>query len=166
MATPQSSSSTPAQSSVPRTKRLAPLTDRQVSVATADHAGTLLRETLHTLDTEEPEESVKHAYIFLVGYDEDGVYLDCFADMTHVLGKSVDGVRAAEKLTGVFDREAARLSHVYAAIGLRARFVQGGHCPGPYCVKTEDPLTREELTTILQHMTTERRKEFLQAAKI
>ncbi len=135
-------------------------------MATADHAGTLLRETLHTLDTEEPEAGIKHAYLFLIGYDEEGPYLDCFADMSYALGKCAAGERAKELMLGVKDAEADRLGHLFKTIELRARFVHGSAHPGPYCVKTEDPLTREELTTYLKSLTTERRKEFLKAAKI
>lgn len=132
----------------------------------ADPAGTLQSGMSPILDTEdEDEEDVQYGLCFLVGYNEDGIYLDSCLDVSSVVGKTWVGVLAAEKLTGVKDQKARSLAAAMTALGLRARFVSTGS-PGPYLVKTSFPLSRDDLENYLRALDTPALKSFLQRSKI
>lgn len=132
----------------------------------ADPVGTLQSGMSLTLDTEDEDmEDIQYGLCFLVGYDEDGIYLDSCLDVSPVVGKTWVGVLAAEKLTGVQNREARLLAVGLASLNLRARFVATGS-PGPYLVKTSSPLSRDDLENYLRALDKPALKSFLQRSKI
>lgn len=132
----------------------------------ADPAGTLQFGMSPILDIEDEEsEAAQHGLLFLVCYDEDGLYLDSCLDVSFALGKTWVGVLAAEKLTGVQNQEARSLAAAMTTLSLRARFVSTGS-PGPYLVKTSFPLSRDDLEKYLRSMDKSALKSFLKKAKI
>ena len=127
-------------------------------------AGTLQSGMLPTLDTED-EEAVQYGLCFLVNYDEGGIFVDLVLDVSYALNKTWVGVLAAEKLTGVQDREARSLATAMAMLGYRARFMNT-EAPGPYLVKTSSPLSRNDLEKYLRSLDKAALKSFLQRSKI
>ena len=117
-----------------------------------------------TLDTED-EEDVRYGLCFLVNYNEDGVYLDSCLDVSSAIGKTWVGVLAAEKLTGVQNKEARALAAAMTTLSLRARFVSTGSS-GPYLVKTSFPLSRDDLEKYLRALDKPDLKSFLQRSMI
>ena len=130
----------------------------------ADPAGTLQSGMLPTLDTDD-EEDIRFGLCFLVNYNEDGVYLDSCLDVSSAIGKTWAGVLAAEKLTGIRDREARLLPAAITTLSLRARFAGTGS-PGPYLVKTSFPLSRDDLENYLRALDKPALKTFLQRSKV
>ena len=129
-------------------------------------AGTLQSGMLPTLDTEEEEtDGLCHGLAFLVNYDEGGISVDLTLDVSYALNKTWVGVLAAEKLTGVQDREARSLATAMAMLGCRARCMNT-EAPGPYLVKTSFPLSRDDLENYLRSLDKAALKSFLQKAKI
>lgn len=133
----------------------------------ADPAGTLQFGMSRTLDIDDEYDEGVPAYglCFLVGYNEYGVYLDSCFDVTAMLGKTWEGVLAAEKLTGIKNEELHMLSLAITHMELRARFIHTG-LPGPYLVKTSSPLSRDELETYLRSLDKRSLKLFLEKAKV
>ena len=130
----------------------------------ADPAGTLQSGMLPTLDTED-EEDVQYGLYFLVNYDEGGIFVDLALDVSYALNKTWVGILAAEKLTGIQNREARSLATAMSMLGCRARFVNTGS-PGPYLVKTSFPLSRDDLEKYLRSLDKAALKSFLQKAEI
>ena len=131
-----------------------------------DPAGTLQSGMSPTLDTEDEEtEELCHGLAFLVNYGEEGIFVDSALDVSYALGKTWEGVLAAEKLTGIKNQEARSLAMAITTIGLRARFVNTGS-PGPYLVKTSSPLSRDDLEKYLRSLDKTALKSFLQRVKI
>ena len=129
-------------------------------------AGTLQSGMSPILDTEdENEEEVKYGLYFLVGYDEDGIYVDTCIDVSSAIGKTWVGVLAAEKLTGVQNQEARSLAVAMTVLAFRAQFVNTGSS-GPYLVKTSFPLSRDDLENYLRALDKPALKSFLQRSKI
>lgn len=113
----------------------------------------------------EDEEGVQYGVCFLVNYDEGGIYLDSYLDVSYALNKTWEGVLAAEKLTGIEDQEAHTLAAGMSGMFLRARFVNT-EAPGPYLVKTSFPLSRDDLENYLRALDKPALKSFLQRSKI
>ena len=131
-----------------------------------DPAGTLQSGTLPTLNIEGGDEGdVQYGLCFLVNYNEDGIYLDSFLDVSSAIGKTWIGVLAAEKLTGIRDREARSLTAAMATLSLRARFASTGSS-GPHLVKTSFPLSRSDLEQYLRALDKPALKTFLQRSKV
>lgn len=100
----------------------------------------------------------------LVRYDEDGLSIDSSLDVSGLLGMEWIGALAAEKLTGKRNEKAHKLASYLQMMRLRTRFE--GHCYGPYLIKSESPLSVEELEQVLRAMPPDRRKAFLKGAAI
>lgn len=100
----------------------------------------------------------------LVRYDEDGMFIDSSLDVSDMLGMKWIGVLAAEKLTGKRNEKAHKLASSLQMMRLRTRF--NSECYGPYLIKSESPLTVEELEQVLRAMPPDRRKAFLKGAAI
>lgn len=103
----------------------------------------------------------------LVKYTEDGLVIDSSLDVSDMLGLEWIGVLAAEKLTGKRNDKARKLASslsMLRLLRLRTRF--DGHCYGPYLIKTEDPISVDELEQVLRAMPPDRRKAFLKGAAI
>lgn len=100
----------------------------------------------------------------LVRYTEDGLSIDSSLDVSDMLGLEWIGVLAAEKLTGKRNEKAHTLASYLQMMRLRTRF--DGHCYGPYLIKSEAPLSVEELEQVLRAMSPDRRKAFLKGAAI
>ena len=166
MVTHQSSSSTPARSQPVLRKSPAPPVSKEVNAAPAGRVGTLTHETWPTPNTEDyEEESSLHGFYFFVNYGEEGIYIDCGIDVTELIGKTHEGVMAAEKLTGVANHEANRVLQAISTMHLRSRFINTGS-PGPYLVKTSSPLSLDELETYLRHLDRAALKTFLASARV
>lgn len=131
----------------------------------ADPAGTLQFAMSLTLDTDEDNEGLNYGLLFLVGYDENGIYIDSCADVRAVLGKTWEGLLAAEKLTGVKNLDVHNVAAAVQYMVLRSRFVSTGS-PGPYLVKTSFPLSRDDLEKYLRSLDNTALKSFLQRSKI
>lgn len=100
----------------------------------------------------------------LVKYTEDGLFIDSSLDVSDLLGMEWIGVLAAEKLTGKRNEKAHKLASSLSMLRLRTRF--DGHCYGPYLIKSEFPLSVDELEQVLRVMPPDRRKAFLKGAAI
>lgn len=100
----------------------------------------------------------------LVKYTEDGPIIDTSLDVSDLLGREWVGVLAAEKLTGKRNEKARNLASSLRMMRLRTRL--DGHCYGPYLIKSEHPLSVEELEQVLRAMPPDRRKAFLKGATI
>jgi hypothetical protein len=115
-------------------------------------------------EDEDELEILRHGLIVLVKYTEDGLVIDSSLDVSDLLGMEWIGVLAAEKLTGKRNERAHELASSLRMMRLRTRF--DGHCYGPYLIKSESPLTVEELEQVLRAMPPDRRKAFLKGAVI
>lgn len=115
-------------------------------------------------EDEDELEILRHGLIVLVKYTEDGLVIDSSLDVSDLLGMEWVGVLAAEKLTGKRNERAHELASSLRMMRLRTRF--DGHCYGPYLIKSESPLTVEELEQVLRAMPPDRRKAFLKGAVI
>jgi muconolactone delta-isomerase len=137
-----------------------------VSAEHAELAGTLQSGTSHTPSTEDEDEQevLRHGLVVLVKYTEDGLVIDSSLDVSDMLGLEWIGVLAAEKLTGKRNDKARKLASSLSMLRLRTRF--DGHCYGPYLIKTEDPISVDELEQVLRAMPPDRRKAFLKGAAI
>ena len=122
-------------------------------------AGTPLFEMLATSDTE-----MKHGYIFLVKYNENGVLLDVVFDISEIMLIDWIGRLATQKLTGEIDLGLNKLYYAISVMGLRVRM--DGSVKGPYLVKSPAPISSEELQTLLSTKSREELKEFLKTAKV
>lgn len=134
----------------------------------ADPAGTLRSGMSPILGTEDEDgevENVNHGVFFLVSYNEDGLYLDCCLDISLLLGKTWEGVRATELMLDTRNEEVRALALAVTHMELRARFIHTG-LPGPYLVKTSSPLSRDELEIYLRSLDKRSLKLFLEKAKV
>ena len=90
-----------------------------------------------------------YAYVFLVGYDEDGPHCDSFLDVSSALGVTHDqylrSIQAAERVGADSTSRKALLTSM-SSINLRAR-VTGKRM---YKLTTEEPITIEELDSVLR----------------
>jgi hypothetical protein len=132
---------------------------KEAYVVNAALAGTPLFETLATSDTE-----MKHGYIFLVKYNENGVLLDVVLDISEIMLIDWIGRLATQKLTGEIDLELNKLYHAISVMGIRVRM--DGSVRGPYLVKSPTPISSETLQTLLSTKSREELKEFLKTAKV
>lgn len=132
---------------------------------TAGSAGTDESETSHTQNIEgDEQESLRYGLVVLVRYGENGLLIDASLDVSGFLGMERIGVLAAEKLTGKRNEKAHKLASSLLMMRLRIRF--NSECYGPYLIKSEAPLSVEELEQALRAMPPDRRKAFLKGAKI
>ena len=106
------------------------------------------------------------AYVFLVGFDEDGPHADCFLDVSALVGSDLGqytaSIQAARRLgLDTKPRENA-LANLHL-VSLRARFT-GKQL---HKVTTEEPITADVLDTLLQYKQSERTlKKFLKESEI
>lgn len=90
-----------------------------------------------------------YAYAFIVGYDVDGPYLDCFMDVSQVIGvtpEEFENVTAIQKRLGLDTTQRERLLMSFNGMNLRAR-VTGKVI---HKVNTEEPLKADDLQLVLQ----------------
>lgn len=90
-----------------------------------------------------------HAYAFIVGYDIDGPYLDCFMDVSSVVGVTPEefaNVTAIQKRLGVDTTQRERLMMNFNGMNLRA-LVTGKTI---HKVNTEEPIEADDLRLVLQ----------------
>lgn len=132
----------------------------------AERAGALQSEMLHTLNIDDEDEPYKYGLLFLIGFDENGIYVDSCVDVSAALGVTACGMLAAEKLTGVRNDAVRDITVAATFLDLRSRFIHGSGNPGPYLIKTESPLTRDELQDFLRACEPSRRKALLKKATI
>lgn len=161
MAKPPRRSSTPLLSSVQNHRHVLHI-PKAGSADPAELVGIPESETSLTLDTE-PEE-FKYGIVFLVKYHEDGIYIDSSVDVSPILGMAYVGMLAAEKLTGKTDEGARALASSISLLTLRAHIDTS--CSGPYLVKSDTPIDTEAVEKALRAMNPDRRKEFLEGAKL
>ena len=107
-----------------------------------------------------------YAYVFIVGYNEDGPYADSFLDVSVALGFNPQTYQlatdTAERL-GIPTGERVAFLRNMAGISLRAR-ITGRTL---HKVTTEVPITGDELDTLLQCKQSERTlKKFLKESAI
>ena len=107
-----------------------------------------------------------HAYIFLVSYGPDGPYADSVLDATAALDQTPETyqqVVATAKRIGVDSPELEELAGRLAGISLRARITNRSL----HKVMTDEPLSWDELDTLLRHKQDERTlKQFLKESAI
>jgi hypothetical protein len=106
------------------------------------------------------------AYVFLVGYGEDGPYADSFLDASAALGHTPvtyqHAVDTAKRL-GVDSTRLGKLPDCLAGISLRARMTMRAL----HMVKSEVPITIGELDALLRNKQSERTlKKFLKESEI
>lgn len=107
-----------------------------------------------------------YAYVFLVGFDEDGPHTDSFLDVSAALGSNPQtyqlAVDAAKRL-GVDNTRLAQLPRNMAGISLRARVTSRRL----HKVTTEEPITAEVLDSVLRNKQSDRTlKKFLKESEI
>ena len=132
----------------------AQLLERVTNVEGAELAGMEASSTSHTEDTE-------HGYMFLVGYDAEGIYIDTFVDVTPALNGYAR--MATSKLLDQRDDELESALLLVKYIELRSRFTSGN---GPYLVKTSFPFDSETLLRYLTSLSVEDREDFLHRSKV
>ncbi len=121
---------------------------------------------LDTDDYEDDSAECRHGLAFLLGYDEDGPFVDMCIDVSAVIGQTYAGMLAAEKLTGVKNQDAYNIAAALKVMDLRSRLMRGSVDPGPYLIRTESPMTREELEIFLRSCEPSRRKALLKQARL
>lgn len=102
--------------------------------------------------------------MFLLKYTEDGPTIDSSIDVASCLGKTWQGVLAAEKLTGVENRMVRQVASAVQMMRLRTRF--DGAVYGPYLFKFTDFVEPEELQEFLRNIDPNHRKKLLKGAEI
>lgn len=132
----------------------AQLLEQLMSAENVEIAGMGASSTSHT-------EDIEHGYMFFVGYDEEGIYIDAFVEITPALNGCVR--MAAAKLLDQRDVELESALLLVKYIELRSRFTSES---GPYLVKTSVPLDHETLLQYLTLLSVEDRKNFLDRSKI
>lgn len=105
-----------------------------------------------------------YGHVFTGKYTEDGFQMDWVLDVSVAIGKTWQGVMAAEKLTGTINKDAHFLASRIQMVRLRAR-LDGAVC-GPYLIRTQEPMLPDDLETYLNALTPEDRKALLKRAKI
>lgn len=132
----------------------AQLLEQVMNAEDVEPVGMGASSTSHTEDT-------KYGYMFLVGHDEEGSYIDTFVDISPVL----DGYArmATSKLLDQRDEELEAALFLVKYIGLRSRFTSGS---GPYLVKANVPLDSETLLQYLASLSVEDRKDFLHRSRV
>jgi hypothetical protein len=107
-----------------------------------------------------------YAYVFIVGYGEDGPYADSFLDVSAAIDQTAETYQRTvdtAKRIGVDNTRLAQLPQNMAGISLRAR-ITGRTL---HKVTTEVPITGDELDTLLQYKQSERTlKKFLKESAI
>jgi hypothetical protein len=107
-----------------------------------------------------------YAYVFLVGFDEDGPHTDCFLDVSAALGFNPQTYQLATdtaKRLGIPTGERVAFLGNMAGISLRAR-VTGKRM---HKVTTEEPITAEVLDSVLRNKQFEGKlKSFLKESEI
>lgn len=105
-----------------------------------------------------------YAYLFEAGFDADGPHVRYGSDVSACIGKSpetVEAIRLAAIKLGV--EEPTDLVRTLKAMFLRAQ-ITGGSL---YLIKTEDPMTFEEIDKYLQALGRDGKlKAFLEKAKV
>ena len=132
----------------------AQLLERLMSAEDVEIAGMGASSTSHT-------EDIEHGYMFIVGYDEEGIYIDAFVEITPALNGYAR--MATAKLLDQRDVELESALLLIKYIELRSRFTNGS---GPYLVKTSVPLDHETLLQYLTLLSVEDRKNFLDRSKV
>ena len=132
----------------------AQLLEQLMSAEDVEIAGMGASSTSHMEDT-------KYGYMFIVGHDEDDIYIDAFADITPAL----DGYArmATAKLLDQRDVELESALLLVKYIELRSQFANSN---GPYLVKTSFHLDHEALLRYLTSLSVEDRKDFLDRSRI
>lgn len=130
------------------------LLEQVMNAEGAEIVGTAVSSTSHT-------EDIKHGYMFLVGYDEEGIYIDTFVEITPALNGYAR--MATAKLLDRRDDELESALLLVKYIELRSRFTSGN---GPYLVKTSFPLDYEALLRYLTSLSIEDRKDFLHRSRV
>lgn len=94
-------------------------------------------------------------FLFLVKYDHEGVVLDDCLDLSQAEAAGDGDIHAlfiaekvAERLGQPFDLKLKDLVHAVQMIGLRSRL--DGATEGPYLVRTEVDITREQFQSVLR----------------
>lgn len=131
----------------------AQLLEQLMNAEDVEIAGMGASSTSHT-------EDIEHGYMFLVGYDEEGIYIDTFVEVTPALNGYAR--MAASKLLDKRDDELESALLLIKYIELRSRFTSGN---GPYLVKTSGPINDEILLQFLTSLSVEDRKDFLDRSK-
>lgn len=132
----------------------AQLLERLMSAEDVEIAGMGALSTSHT-------EDIKHGYMFLVSYDEDGIYIDTFVEITPALNGYAR--MATAKLLDQQDDELEFALLLVKYLELRSRFTSGS---GPCLVKTSVPLDSETLLQYLASLSVEDRKDFLHRSRV
>lgn len=125
----------------------------------AERAGALQSEMLHTLNIDDEDEPYKYGLLFLIGFDENGIYVDPCVDVSAALGVTACGMLAAEKLTGVRNDGCYVLR---SPVAVHPRVWK----PRPVPDQNRVPLTRDELQDFLRACEPSRRKALLKKATI
>lgn len=132
----------------------AQLLKRVTNAEGVELAGMEASSTSHT-------EDIEHGYMFLVGYDEEGIYIDTFVEVTPALNGYAR--MAASKLLDERDVELESALLLVKYIELRSQFANGN---GPYLVKTSVPLDGKTLSQYLMSLSVEDRKDFLHRSRV
>jgi hypothetical protein len=104
-----------------------------------------------------------HAYLFIPGYDERGVYLDSFLDITSIHMTTPESLAAAERL-GVDVSYPERMQRIAHSMMLRARFASSGSI---HKVTTEEPIERDDLEALLTvHFQNHTLRDFLHRSRV
>lgn len=132
----------------------AQLLERLMSAENVEIAGMGASSTLHT-------ENIEHGYMFLVGYDGEGTYIDIFVDVTPML----DGYArmAAAKLLDQQDDELEFALYLVKYVELCSRLM---NVNGPYLVKSSVPLDSKTLLQYLASLSVEDREDFLHRSRV
>lgn len=116
---------------------------------------------IQDIEFEDEDAEPEYAYMFLVGYNEDGRYLDAFLDVSDLIGLTEAGIKAKAKLLGP-DHES--LKHTMGvmqsvnSMALRFRF-NGGHLHGIYLLKAAIKLDFRLLNSLVRSFSKERLEE-------
>lgn len=127
----------------------------------AEHAGILASAPSLTPDT---DEEFRYGWLFTVKYTADGLQHDWVCDVSPALGNTWQGAMAAEKLTGIVNKESHEFARFLWLAKLRTRF-DGALC-GPYLIKTQEPMLPGDLEKFLNTLAPEDCKALLERAKI
>lgn len=132
----------------------AQLLERLMSAEDVEPAGMGASSMSHT-------ENIEHGYMFLVGYGEEGIYIDAFVEITPALNGYAR--MATSKLLDERDVELESALLLVKYIELRSQFAS---INGPYLVKTSFHLDHETLLQYLTSLSVEDRKDFLDRSKV
>lgn len=142
--------------------QVAPLLDKVASADNVERAGIDESDLSPTQNTK----LLPHGILFSVTYTEDGPFVHRGLDVSYILGERALARNTARALTGSNEMDAKENSLASHIRGMMFGLRFNPEEKGPYLVKSHEPITLDDVQRLIDSMSRDRLKTFLQRAKI